>query len=159
MRLRIQLTGSVRQKGKRPRGEVRSTGRMPACKGRFRLTDELDDSGFGPRACHSERTEECPAKKVMLPPSSACQAAASAGIDLNFIPVAPIDSSSMKHPAHLFRLHPAPAQRDGEIVHVATGMDARRHPVFHAPTLPTPRQLHGELPFSVNFPIKRWGKP
>lgn len=66
---------------------------------------------------------------------------------------------SMNHPAHLLRIHPAPTQRDSEIVHVATGRDAWNKPVFRAPTLPTPRQLHGELPFSVNFPIKHWGKP
>jgi hypothetical protein len=58
----------------------------------------------------------------------------------------------MNLPLHLFRLQPAPEQRDGESVHVAGKNDVRwGTPLFRAPALPTPHQLSNELPFTVNF--------
>ena len=58
----------------------------------------------------------------------------------------------MNSPLHLFRLRPAPTQRDSEAVLVA-----RQHEtppgtaLFRAPALPTPHQFSSELPFTVNF--------
>lgn len=61
----------------------------------------------------------------------------------------------MNLPFHLFRLQPAPSQRDSETVHIATTADVNwNRPVFRAPALPTPHQLSSELPFSVNFRAK-----
>jgi hypothetical protein len=53
---------------------------------------------------------------------------------------------------HLFRLQPAPTQRDSETVHVVVRTDVQRGtPIFRAPALPTPHQMSSELPFTVNF--------
>jgi len=61
----------------------------------------------------------------------------------------------MNLPFHLFRLSPAPSQRDSETVHIATTADVNwNRPVFRAPALPTPHQFSSELPFSVNFRAK-----
>lgn len=65
----------------------------------------------------------------------------------------------MNLPLHLFRLQPAPSQRDSEIIHVVTRADVQWDtPVFKAPALPTLHQLHSELPFSVNFQPKRFSR-
>jgi hypothetical protein len=64
----------------------------------------------------------------------------------------------MKTPLHLFGLSPAPIQRDNETFHGVATRDVQWNAaVFKAPTLPTPRQLHSELPFSVNFRLKSHG--
>jgi hypothetical protein len=61
----------------------------------------------------------------------------------------------MNLPFHLFRLEPAPDQRDSEVVHVVSRADVQwGRPVFRAPALPTPHQFSSELPFTVNFPSK-----
>jgi len=58
----------------------------------------------------------------------------------------------MHLPFHVFRLESDPSQRDSEAVHLVRNRDLQwDRPVFRAPTLPTPRQLYNELPFSVNF--------
>jgi hypothetical protein len=63
-----------------------------------------------------------------------------------------LHSRPMNSPFHLFRLQPAPTQRDSETVHVATESDLRRGTaIFRAPALPTPHQLSSDLPFTVNF--------
>jgi hypothetical protein len=61
----------------------------------------------------------------------------------------------MNLPFHFLGLRPAPAQRDGETVHVITRTDVQwGGPIFKAPALPTPHQLNSDLPFSVNFCAK-----
>jgi len=61
----------------------------------------------------------------------------------------------MNLPDHLFRLVPAPNQRDSELVGVVTQRDVRgAAPLFRAPALPTLHQLSSELPFTVNFQAK-----
>ncbi|MBI5381291.1 MAG: hypothetical protein HZA31_05265 [Opitutae bacterium] len=61
----------------------------------------------------------------------------------------------MQLPFHFFRLEPAPAQRDSEAIRLVRVMDTQwERPVFRAPSLPTPRQVYSELPFSVNFRAK-----
>jgi hypothetical protein len=58
----------------------------------------------------------------------------------------------MKFPFHLFRLQPASEQRQAETLQIASKADVQRGtPVFKAPALPTPHQLNGELPFTVNY--------
>lgn len=58
----------------------------------------------------------------------------------------------MNSPFHLFRLRPAPTQRDSEAVLVTTRREAPPGTaLFRAPALPTPHQLSSELPFTVNF--------
>jgi hypothetical protein len=61
----------------------------------------------------------------------------------------------MKNPLHLFRLSPAQTGRDHETIHFAARNDVQWNTaIFKAPTLPTLRQLHGEIPFSANFRLK-----
>lgn len=56
-------------------------------------------------------------------------------------------------PLHVLGLQPDPKSRDSERVRVVRASDVKWGlPIFRAPTLPTPRQLGSELPFSVNFP-------
>jgi hypothetical protein len=63
-------------------------------------------------------------------------------------------------PFHLFRLEPAPHQRDSETVRVVTRSEVQwGNPVFRAPALPTPHQLSSELPFTVNFRGKERSRP
>jgi hypothetical protein len=58
----------------------------------------------------------------------------------------------MERPAHSFRLFPAPNVRDGEIVQIVRAKQGRRgSALFQGPAFPTTRQLHCEIPFSVNF--------
>lgn len=58
----------------------------------------------------------------------------------------------MNSPLHLFRLRPAPTQRDSEAVLVATRHETPQGTaLFRAPALPTPHQLNSDLPFTVNF--------
>lgn len=54
---------------------------------------------------------------------------------------------------HLFRLQPASAHRESEIVRVATSFDLHRRSgaLFRAPALPTPQQFCSEMPFTVRF--------
>jgi hypothetical protein len=53
---------------------------------------------------------------------------------------------------HLFGLVPAACLREGEAVRVLTPREVRwGTPVFRAPALPTPHQMHCELPFTANF--------
>ena len=61
----------------------------------------------------------------------------------------------MHHPFQLFRLHPAPTQRDSETIHIATTSDVHMNRlVFRAPTLPTQHQFSSDLPFFINFRAK-----
>ena len=61
----------------------------------------------------------------------------------------------MNHPFQLFRLHPAPTQRDSETIHIATTSDVHMNRlVFRAPTLPTQHQYSSDLPFFINFRAK-----
>lgn len=56
---------------------------------------------------------------------------------------------------HFFRLQPAPALRDGELIRIVPRTEVQwGGPVFRAPALPTPHQLGSELPFCVNFSSK-----
>ncbi len=72
-------------------------------------------------------------------------------VTLKIFPTTPF-LSAMNLPLHLFRLEPAPTERDSETVHLATETDIIwNRPVFRAPSFPTPRQISSELPFSVNF--------
>jgi hypothetical protein len=65
----------------------------------------------------------------------------------------------MQLPFHFFRLEPAPAQRDSESIRVVRHKDMQwERPVFRAPTLPTPRQLFSEIPFSANFRAKDFAR-
>jgi hypothetical protein len=58
----------------------------------------------------------------------------------------------MNLPLHLFRLQPAPSEREQSSIHLVTRTDDIGHkPLFRAPALPTPHQLSNELPFTVNF--------
>lgn len=62
----------------------------------------------------------------------------------------------MSLPLHLFRLQPAPSQRDSEVIHIVTRADGQLNGlIFKSPALPTLHQLHSELPFSVNFRAKK----
>ncbi len=66
----------------------------------------------------------------------------------------------MNQPFHLFRLQPAPTQRDSETIHFATTTDVNwNRPVFRAPALPTWHQFTSDLPFFVNFRAKDGSKP
>ena len=66
----------------------------------------------------------------------------------------------MNSPLHLFRLRPAPTQRDSESIHLATRSEiARGTAIFRAPALPTPHQLSSDLPFTVNFRPRLRGQP
>jgi len=54
--------------------------------------------------------------------------------------------------ALLLRLAPATSENPGESVQVVPTREVRRnHPIFPAPTLPTPRQWFSEIPFSANL--------
>ncbi|HZP60600.1 MAG TPA: hypothetical protein VFB27_09785 [Opitutaceae bacterium] len=53
---------------------------------------------------------------------------------------------------HLLRLGRDPAHPGAEIISVASRRDVEwNRPIFKAPTLPTPRQLGTEVPFSAHF--------
>ncbi|HTQ30044.1 MAG TPA: hypothetical protein VMI53_02440 [Opitutaceae bacterium] len=53
---------------------------------------------------------------------------------------------------HLLHLTRDPAHPGMEIIAVASRRDVEwNRPVFKAPSLPTPQQLGGEVPFSVHF--------
>jgi hypothetical protein len=58
----------------------------------------------------------------------------------------------MERPTHSFRLFPAPTERDGEIVQIVAAKQGNRgSALFQGPAFPTARQMHCEIPFSVNF--------
>lgn len=57
----------------------------------------------------------------------------------------------MNLPLHRLRLQSSSAERQSETVHVATRSEVHESkPLFRAPALPTPNQMHRELPFTVN---------
>lgn len=52
---------------------------------------------------------------------------------------------------HTLQLVPTAGSRVVERVEIVTQRPRRGAPVFHAPTLPTPQQLNGEVPFTENL--------
>ncbi|HTB80006.1 MAG TPA: hypothetical protein VK717_03885 [Opitutaceae bacterium] len=53
---------------------------------------------------------------------------------------------------HLLRLARDPAHPGSEILRIVARKDVQwNRPVFKAPSLPTPQQLGGDLPFSAHF--------
>ena len=67
----------------------------------------------------------------------------------------PLNPTPMNPPFQLFRLPPAPSQRDSETIPIATTADVNwNRPVFRAPALPTRHQFSSDLPFFVNFRAK-----
>lgn len=61
----------------------------------------------------------------------------------------------MKRSSPTFRLFPAPTERDGEVVRIVSGNQSRSLAApFNSSLLPSRRQIHCEIPFSVNFPLK-----
>lgn len=58
----------------------------------------------------------------------------------------------MNLPQHLLRLIVGPGNSLPESIHVVTRADVQwGSPIFRAPALPTPNQLHRELPFTHNL--------
>lgn len=56
----------------------------------------------------------------------------------------------MNLPAHLFRLQSTPTEPNRPAIHASAASEATpARPLFRAPALPTPQQLHNELPFFV----------
>lgn len=53
---------------------------------------------------------------------------------------------------HLLHLTRNPEHPEAEVVSIVSPKDVQwNRPVFKAPSLPTPQQMGGELPFSVHF--------
>lgn len=60
---------------------------------------------------------------------------------------------------HLLQLATPRERLAPETLHLATAVDVTwNRPVFRAPALPTPHQLGGELPFTVNRPVPFTGR-